>query len=1088
MRAASLQFAISFANFWPPLLLLLLLQPESAAAQQAVKLEWWHYLIIGAAVLLLIVAIAVSCYCKKCRGSDTAGGAADASDFANDGSRPRGIRVGNAVKRLDGRQRKGCSPFSRQSKLIIQMSGNQTCITDPSSGQDKKFAFDYSYWSHDGFKEKTNGYLEPANSKYADQKRVFDDLGRGVLDNAWKGYNCSLFAYGQTGSGKSYSMIGYGANKGIVPVACEELFRAIDEKRPSLQAGEEFQVSLSMTEIYNEQVRDLLVTKSTVGGLKVRQHPKKGFYVEQLTIAPVSSYAQIEAKIADGSHNRTVAATNMNATSSRAHTIVAISFVQKSQGAGGQNMTKTSVMNLVDLAGSERAESTGATGDRLKEGSAINLSLSTLGNCIKALADQSSGNSKVMVPFRDSVLTKLLQNALGGNSKTVMIAALSPADINFDETLSTLRFADRAKAIKTKAVVNESPTDKLIRELREENSRLMAMLKAGGGGGGDITDGGGDTGEDQAESEERMRELMKKNQEEMEAMERAWAEKLAQAQAEAQEQIQERKAESERKKNVPHLWNLNEDAALSGMIVQFVDPGAVQTVGRDGDFQLKGVNIQARHAVLKNVNGSVTVTPIDLAKVFVNGQEVNQETQLRHHDRVLFGTNHLYVFHHPVDYAKQVKSGQDVSPPTFEEAQSEIAESSGVMGLLGDKAKSNSAEDMLLMDDLVKLYPQLQEANAMSEEMDRRVWFELVLVSAQGRGLREGEGRTEVCVSVQNLDNNNEFFWSKEKFSDRKYLMQDMYQNYTEGADWELAKEKDPFWDPPDTPIIIGTIHVYLQSLAYLIEVSESFNVTDFRGEDQGKLDIELRPCGDNWEELTDEYAEPEDLLGQALNFKIKIHGGRDLSAKFASYFCQYKFYLEDQYTKTGEVAKPVNPRFEFEHQYSFKPATKQLLEYLQHSYTIVELWGKQRCSDKKVNKSTKELIKEKRKAQAESAKALGAQKKSISKQATGEDVATLRAELDSLKKRNERSEAKLKQLQAMVNDAKKQGNETIEVDNLDKVLSAPAPGGGQGRMKLRQAALAMSAVYSGFGAAPEVAEKRKAALGKNASSTCSVQ
>ena len=232
-----------------------------------------------------------------------------------------------------------------------------------------------------------------------------------------------------------------------------------------------------MLEIYNEQVRDLLSKASKKGGLQVRQHPSKGFYVQDLQSVPVSSYVEIEKKMNEGTTNRTVASTNMNATSSRAHTVVTILFEQISNPNSPDESKKSSVINLVDLAGSERADATGATGDRLKEGANINKSLSTLGNVISALADKSSGNKKIMVPYRDSVLTKLLQNALGGNSKTVMIAALSPADINYDETLSTLRYADRAKKIKNEATVNENPTDKLIRELKEENERLKKFME-----------------------------------------------------------------------------------------------------------------------------------------------------------------------------------------------------------------------------------------------------------------------------------------------------------------------------------------------------------------------------------------------------------------------------------------------------------------------------------------------------------------------------------------------------------------------------------------------------------------------------------
>ena len=169
--------------------------------------------------------------------------------------------------------------------------------------------------------------------------------------------------------------------------------------------------------MYNEQVNDLLSKEVQKGGLQVRQHPSQGyFYAQGLKQIPVGSYAEIEAKIDEGTANRTVASTNMNATSSRAHTVVTIKFDQIFNNDGAGETKKSSTINLIDLAGSERADSTGATGDRLKEGANINKSLSSLGNVISALAELSSGSKKkIVVPYRDSVLTKLLQNALGGN-------------------------------------------------------------------------------------------------------------------------------------------------------------------------------------------------------------------------------------------------------------------------------------------------------------------------------------------------------------------------------------------------------------------------------------------------------------------------------------------------------------------------------------------------------------------------------------------------------------------------------------------------------------------------------------------------
>ena len=383
------------------------------------------------------------------------------------------------------------------------MKGPVTTLINPEDQQEKEFAFDYSYWSHDGFDILESpepdlgfpggGYNAPSNRRggpsksefgceYASQKFVFDGLGRGVLDNALGGFNCCLFAYGQTGSGKSYSFVGYGSNKGIVPQVCDEIFKR--KKEIEASGTTKMEVTYSMMEIYNEKIRDLLnPDPKTNNDLKVRTTPK-GTFVEGCKAKAVDSFERINAEMEAGTASRTVAATQMNATSSRAHTVMTIS-VKQIITEDGRKKEIASDMNLVDLAGSERAESTGATGDRLKEGAAINKSLSSLGNVISALAEQANNpKKKVFIPYRDSKLTQILQSALGGNSKTIMVAALSPADINFEETLSTLRYADRAKQIKVVVEVQENPTDKLIRQLKEENEKLKKMMEAMGGEGG----------------------------------------------------------------------------------------------------------------------------------------------------------------------------------------------------------------------------------------------------------------------------------------------------------------------------------------------------------------------------------------------------------------------------------------------------------------------------------------------------------------------------------------------------------------------------------------------------------------------------
>uniref|UniRef100_A0AAJ7SMS1 Kinesin-like protein n=1 Tax=Petromyzon marinus TaxID=7757 RepID=A0AAJ7SMS1_PETMA len=255
---------------------------------------------------------------------------------------------------------------------------------------------------------------------------------------------------------------------------------------------------VSYMEIYCERVRDLLAPRAR-GNLRVREHPLLGPYVEDLAKLAVASYSDIAHLIDSGNKARTVAATNMNETSSRSHAVFTIVFTQRRQADAADMGTlteKVSKVSLVDLAGSERADSTGAKGTRLKEGANINKSLTTLGKVISALADvdafppgKQQGKKKRksdFIPYRDSVLTWLLRENLGGNSRTAMVAALSPADINYDETLGTLRYADRAKQIKCNAVVNEDPNARLIRELKEEVSRLKLLLRSQGLG--DVVD------------------------------------------------------------------------------------------------------------------------------------------------------------------------------------------------------------------------------------------------------------------------------------------------------------------------------------------------------------------------------------------------------------------------------------------------------------------------------------------------------------------------------------------------------------------------------------------------------------------------
>jgi kinesin family protein 13 len=302
------------------------------------------------------------------------------------------------------------------------------------------FHFDHSFNTFDD-----------KDPEFADQEQVFNDIGTDVLDNAFNGYNACVFAYGQTGSGKTYTMMGTDSNPGVNPRICIDIFDRIAQNHNEHLS---YKVEISFMEIYNEQVRDLLKPQQ-VGAkkkeLKVREHKVLGPYVEGLTKLAVANYDAIKALMHEGSKARTVAKTAMNSESSRSHAVITL-FVTQSlyDTASKQTGEKVSRICLVDLAGSERQGKTGASGARLKEGSNINKSLTTLGLCINMLAKRAGsggGGTKkgkeIFVPYRDSILTWLLKDNLGGNAKTVMLAALSPASDNYEETLSTLKCVTR---------------------------------------------------------------------------------------------------------------------------------------------------------------------------------------------------------------------------------------------------------------------------------------------------------------------------------------------------------------------------------------------------------------------------------------------------------------------------------------------------------------------------------------------------------------------------------------------------------------------------------------------------------------------
>ncbi|KAH0547193.1 hypothetical protein KQX54_017477 [Cotesia glomerata] len=572
----------------------------------------------------------------------------------------------------------------REAQCIIEMAGNTTSIINPKAPPNtkeaiKSFNYDYSYHS-----------MDPKDDNYSSQIMVYKDIGEEMLLHAFEGYNVCIFAYGQTGAGKSYTMMGKQeeGQEGIIPQICKDLFRKIGKNSSDTL---KHSVEVSYMEIYCERVRDLLNPKNK-GNLRVREHPLLGPYVEDLSKLAVMSYEDIHDLIDEGNKARTVAATNMNETSSRSHAVFTIFFTQqKYDPTTGLATEKVSKISLVDLAGSERADSTGAKGTRLKEGANINKSLTTLGKVISALAEIATKKKKKaeFIPYRDSVLTWLLRENLGGNSKTAMIAAVSPADINYDETLSTLRYADRAKQIVCKAVVNEDANAKLIRELKEEIQKLRELLKQEGidfqeGPDGKISYEKKESRDEGAiikpskreEDLKEVRQRLPSHQTAEEAVDQLQAsEKLI---AELNETWEEKlkRTESIRltreavfaemgvavkedgvtvgvfsPKKTPHLVNLNEDPLMSECLIYYIKDGYTRVGSAEAnipqDIQLCGPHILSEHCIFENHEGIIKLIPTAGALIYVNGREVSEPIILKTGSRVILGRNHVFRFNHP---------------------------------------------------------------------------------------------------------------------------------------------------------------------------------------------------------------------------------------------------------------------------------------------------------------------------------------------------------------------------------------------------------------------------------------------------------
>ncbi len=588
---------------------------------------------------------------------------------------------------------------SRGHRNIIQTNNQQITVWDPSCfdavNRQELNSIDPAFWSREFAFDKCLNSLDPSSDDYASQDMVFNEVGQPVLNWILNGYNCCVFAFGQTGAGKSFTMLGDlkgdPTGYGLIPRICFGMFDAIDAAIDISHV-----VTYSHMEIYNENVRDLLAPASAPY-LKVREHPQNGVFVSNLTTVKVTKFEDIMSLIAIGDKNRTVASTQSNAHSSRSHAIVTLTITQRSRNAPKNGLPTSAVqqkigkVHLVDLAGSERVALSGAKGDRLREANSINKSLSVLGDVIKCLGDLSKvKNYKVHIPYRNSQLTMVLKESLGGNSHAIMISAISPSSFDYEETISTLKYADRAKRVRLRVDANVTlgllATDnnnalQLVPILQAEVNKLREMLRVQQVKQELQLDVNSSFSNEATEVEiiemrERVKELENQLAEREKLIERLELSRLKSHEYdENQANIKIKTVENNipiqsnivaSSNNVrsrptvvlsddaidttlPRVINLNQDPLFSECLVYYIPEGNVLVGNKDAnaDIFLSGPDIVSNHAYIHHSSkGEISIEVLAGALVFVNGDIISSGSlqQLNHFDRISFGRFHLFRF------------------------------------------------------------------------------------------------------------------------------------------------------------------------------------------------------------------------------------------------------------------------------------------------------------------------------------------------------------------------------------------------------------------------------------------------------------
>lgn len=773
-----------------------------------------------------------------------------------------------AVRMRIFNQREKDAGADRVIRMTREEVGSKTFIRNPDTNEEKEFKFDYSFNSHAN---------DAAVGPFATQDSVFDDLGRPVLMSALEGRNVCLFAYGQTGAGKSFSMLGKSepqSMQGIIPRTCREIFKVMDKDKGNPLITSD--VAIQVVEIYCEQINDLLADRKTwpPAGFKPKM-TKDGFACDTI-MKPCMNYEDIEQAFSFADKNRSVGSHALNPESSRAHTIYQITYQRKSKISADakQCETVTTRLNLVDLAGSERMESAGTSGQMLKEGNAINLSLTALGNTIKALSEGKRAQ------FRESKLTLLLQSSMT-NGKVIMIAAVSPASICYDESVSTLRFAERIKLVKIKAKKNVTldPVAEIKKEMEEMRKRMQEEIdelrKTGGSGGGGA--GGADPAlveelkralEEQKENERQLKADMERRVKEMsedDTVKAARALKITEQWKTALGGATTQKATDVK---VPHLLNLNEDPRLAETLIYTIEKAKV-AAGRANkesppDLEFNGMGIVKNHCTFTYdaAKGEVFIEPGQNARCCINGVPVLERTELKHNYRVWLGNNYAFRFAFP---GQESKSDSADAHPDYLMAESEISKHASAGG------ENESAVGGELGHQLSEALKKVEQANIIAGDLSRDATFAPKII--------KNRGKDTVVVNVTLPQ--GQLVWQWDKFAGRLVDMVKLWQS------WQYAVSNDQaFSVPDDNPFVdngyqlVGEAVVWLQSLSNMIDLDTNPSVLSPAGQPEGALHVLIVPLDKNggegpWEgdrEHLDPFVDsPEDLKNKDIQFAIRV-------------------------------------------------------------------------------------------------------------------------------------------------------------------------------------------------------------------------